>query len=211
MYRRIEAILWGLIALPLLYLAYCWPSLPERVPTHFGLHGQPDDYSDKSALPWMVVGLQLFIYLLMRFAPLLDAKGKIKAGQPSFLKVRLLVGGLASGLGLLIVHAALSGRMDGGMMCLLGLFFAGMGWLLPSLPQNTVVGVRTPWTILNEENWRRTSRWASRLWIFGGVLLAVLAWVLPMVWLLAGVLLLAFAPVLYSLWLHLRGGNAAQG
>jgi uncharacterized membrane protein len=39
---------------PWLVAALLWPELPERIPTHFNLAGQPDDWSDRSASFWLM-------------------------------------------------------------------------------------------------------------------------------------------------------------
>ena len=71
-----EWLLEGLTWLGLLatwgVLLIAWPHLPERIPTHFGLSGEPDAYGPRSSL-FSLVGVQLAMWLgmtlLMRFAP----------------------------------------------------------------------------------------------------------------------------------------------
>jgi uncharacterized membrane protein len=66
--------------------------------------------------------------------------------------------------------------------------------------RNFFIGVRTPWTIANEQVWNATHRFAAKTFFAGGVLglLAVLLrgpfWV-PM----AAILIAALSPVIYSL------------
>lgn len=49
--------------------------------------------------------------------------------------------------------------------------FVGIGWLglLGKLPPNGAVGIRTPFTRQNDENWYATHRAAAPILIFGGV------------------------------------------
>ena len=60
-----EILLWVLIVTPLIYLWQAWDALPERVATHWGASGEPNGWSDRSSLPWMIGGLGIGMYLLM--------------------------------------------------------------------------------------------------------------------------------------------------
>ena len=51
--------------------------------------------------------------------------------------------------------------------------------VLPRLQPNWWVGIRTPWTLSSAESWNRTHRFAGHLGIPTGVLMVILAWVLP--------------------------------
>jgi len=64
-----------------------------------------------------------------------------------------------------------------------------LGNLLPKVPRNFFVGIRTPWTISDEENWRMTHRLGGWLFVIGGVLM-----------LFKGVLRLSSAMQIISTW-----------
>ncbi len=49
------------VLVPVCVLGLHWQSLPQSVPTHFGLDGQPDGYGSK-ALLWLVAVLSLLVY-----------------------------------------------------------------------------------------------------------------------------------------------------
>jgi len=49
------------------YLAFNWAALPEVVPIHFGLMGQPDGFAPKPALA-MLPFIALFLYVNLTFA-----------------------------------------------------------------------------------------------------------------------------------------------
>ena len=46
--------------------------------------------------------------------------------------------------------------------------------LLGTIQPNYFIGVRVPWTLEDEDNWRKTHRLASYIWVAGGLLLIVL-------------------------------------
>lgn len=65
-------ILTALVAvLALAYLVVVWPGLPERVPTHFDVAGNPDAFGPRSEILWLaacMVALTGVLYT-MRFTP----------------------------------------------------------------------------------------------------------------------------------------------
>jgi len=69
-----ELVLWVFMAIPFIYLAYIWNSLPERVPTHFGEGGNADDWSSKTSLLLIPGAIGIGNYLLMLLIPLLTQK-----------------------------------------------------------------------------------------------------------------------------------------
>ena len=49
-----------LVTLPLIYFG----DLPDKIPSHFNIKGQPDSYSQKSSI-WVLPALGIFLYLAM--------------------------------------------------------------------------------------------------------------------------------------------------
>jgi uncharacterized membrane protein len=60
-----------------------------------------------------------------------------------------------------------------------GIMFMLIANVLPRLQPNWFVGIRTPWTLSSEECWNRTHRLGGQLGIPIGILIVILAWVLP--------------------------------
>ena len=88
---------------------------------------------------------------------------------------------------------------------LVGLMFIIMGNYMSKNRQNYTVGIRIPWTLGNEENWDRTHRFASKLWVIGGIIFVINAfiqsiYVLGIVIFMAGII-----PVIYSFVLYKKG------
>lgn len=59
-------LIWSLYATAtVLQYAVYWPQLPERVATHFGPGGEPNDWMDKSSAVLLLGGFQIFFPLLL--------------------------------------------------------------------------------------------------------------------------------------------------
>ena len=61
---------------------------------------------------------------------------------------------------------------------LIGLLFAFLGNYFKTIKPNYFIGIRTPWTLENEEVWKKTHLIGGKLWFVGGLLMA-LTFVLP--------------------------------
>ncbi|MBL7964918.1 MAG: SdpI family protein [Flavobacteriales bacterium] len=216
---RREALLWTILLAPILYLMLVWGDLPERVPIHWNAAGEIDGWSSKKALPWMVGGLQVFLYLLMRLLPYIDPRASnLEASRSAYQKLRVVLGLLFGFIGFLMVHSALHQQLDlpGWLLPGLFFFFAAIGNYLVRLRSNYFVGIRTPWTLEYPENWERTHRFGGRLWFWGGLIGGILGFLLPaayLKWMIILLLVLVFAPILYSFVLFKKGvgSKAATG
>ena len=56
-----------------------------------------------------------------------------------------------------------------------GLLLTAMGNYLPKCPPNYTVGLRLPWTLADEDNWKKTHRLGGYVMMAGGLLLTVTA------------------------------------
>lgn len=202
-----DSIIFIIILLPFVYLAYVYNSLPAQVPTHFGISGQPDDYSRKQSI-WgicgFLAGVSILLFLLLRFLPNIDPKKAAKTSGQIFNKIAVAVVMLLSAINFLIINAAQTGafKFHPVFPVLMGVFLSFMGNMMYSIKPNYFAGIRTPWTLESEETWRLTHRFGGRLWFFGGLGLAIVCLFVPQeasaYVLTGGILVLAVIPVVYS-------------
>lgn len=183
--------------------------LPDRVPTHWGLDGQPDQWTARDdMLPTLLLvpGLTVLMIGLWHLLPWLSPlKFKIEPFRPTYDYIMGVVVLLFAYLHFVILLSYLDIIHDGGRWVICGtlLAIAAMGNVLGKVGRNFWVGVRTPWTLASEAVWIRTHRLAA--WLFTGCGLLgctlVLLGVNPLI--AFGLLMVAaLTPVLYSLWLY---------
>jgi uncharacterized membrane protein len=171
-----ELIMWVLIAIPFIYMATIWKTLPAVVPTHFGLDGTPNGWSDKTSLPYMIGGLGIGSYLLMLLIPYFDPKNKMAQMGDKYYSIRLLMTVFISALSTYILYVSNKGNINPNLLiALIGAFYVVLGNYLQSVKPNYFIGIRTPWTLENEETWRKTHRLGGRLWLVGGLVTILIA------------------------------------
>ena len=150
-----------LIVLMIAFALAVYGRLPERIPTHFSLSGEPDGWSARFPgaflMPAMAVGLYLLLFALRRIDPRRANYDRFEGTWWVFLNVIAL---LMATLQVLTLGFAIGWpiEMDRAVTVTLGLLFAGLGNWMPRLKSNWWVGIRTPWTLESEEVWRETHR-----------------------------------------------------
>jgi uncharacterized membrane protein len=170
---------------------------------HWDAHGQVNGWGPKWWLFLTGPGSIALIVLTFSALPWLSPKKfEVDSFRATYLYIMMTTVALLAYVHLLVLGADLGVALDmtraiAGGICLL---IALMGNVLGKVRRNFFIGVRTPWTIANEQVWNATHRFAAKTFFAGGVLglLAVLLrapfWV-PM----AAILIAALSPVIYSL------------
>ena len=200
-----EAILLIIVLLPLMYLTFVWKSLPDIVPTHFNIEGKADDWSSKTALIYITGGITFGIYLLMLIIPYIDPKKKIEQMGNKYFNLRFILSLFMSILATYIIYITKVGTMEGsnGLFIIIGALFAMLGNYFQTVRANYFVGIRTPWTLENENVWKKTHRLGGQIWMAGGILIIILALILNnnnLFAILFGVILaiIIIIPIVYS-------------
>jgi uncharacterized membrane protein len=203
MTRTYYIIAAALIAAVLATTAVAYPYLPNIIPMHWDAHGHVNGWGAKWTLLVIDPGVMLALLLLFSALPWLSPKHfEVDSFRSTYLYIMVVTLAMLVYIHALILAASLgwlvdvSRAVEGGVCLLLAL----MGNVLGKVRRNFFVGVRTPWTIANEQVWNATHRFAAKTFFAGGLLglLAVIAnapfW-LP----LTAILIAALAPVIYSL------------
>ncbi len=208
-----ESLIWVIIAIPFIYFAVLYPHLPAQIPIHFDIHGNPDNYASKAAYWWIISSMTIGLYLIMLIIPLIDPKGKIKQMGNKYYILKLILVGLMALLSIISVYVAANPKVKINflIMITIGLMFLVFGNYMPSFKPNYFIGIRTPWTLESEENWRRTHRFGGWLWAITGLLVIILT-VIGVNAIVSIILLTiaAFTPLVYSFIIYLEQKKKQQ-
>jgi uncharacterized membrane protein len=188
--------------LPFVYLAYIWNELPKEVPMHWNASGEIDRWGDKSELfmmLFMLTGITYFVFLII---PYIDPKQKLQNMGNKLNNLRLILALFMSALAIYILYSVQQKTSNPVLIFpLVGLLFAFLGNYFKTIKPNYFIGIRTPWTLENEEVWKKTHLMGGKLWFVGGLLMA-LTFVLPneiqIYTFLAIAAVITIVPIVYS-------------
>ena len=195
-----------MVALPFLYLAYIWPSLPETVPMHWNLRGEIDRWGNKMELLLLPFLLPFLSYLIMLGVPYVDPKQQLSKMGRKYNQIKFWMIFIMSVLAIYLIFAVQHENLINAnlVFILTGTLIAILGNYFQTIKPNYFIGLKTPWTLENEEVWRKTHQLSGIIWMIGGVLIAVAsffwsedkAYFLPFFLTVIGVLTLV--PFIYS-------------
>lgn len=150
-----------------------FPLLPETMPVHWDLHGKANGFQSKMfgafTMPFVVLGLALLFALLPRISP----RGfEIDADSRAFraITISILVFTIAIHTVVLLSAAGVRVAMARVIPILLGAMFASLGNYLGKIKRNFFIGIRTPWTLADDDVWFRTHRFSGKLFVAAGIL-----------------------------------------
>ena len=195
-----------LIAATLLATAIAYPRLPELVPVHWDMKGQPNGYSPKWQLFLIVPGIMAGLMILFRFLPWLSPKRwEVDSFQSTCLYIMLIILGMMACIQIVTLWAGMGRHVDvsRAVLAVVSCLFAALGNVLGKVRRNFFIGVRTPWSLASERVWNATHRLAAKTFVGAGLISLVITAIGLYDWLTIAVLMTgALVPVIYSLVLY---------
>ena len=168
----ISSIVMILIALLIGFLL--WGQLPDQMASHWNMYDQVDGYISKfwgvALMPLIGAAMLVLFVVLPKIDPL---KENIAEFRPAFnvfifliilfllyvhgLTIAWSMGWLKDGMGTMIVPA-------------MGFLFIAVGRMISVAKRNYFIGIRTPWTLANDEVWEKTHQLGGKLFTIAGVI-----------------------------------------
>lgn len=193
-----------ILIVPFFVSAYFWDELPDEVPTHFNIRGEADDWGPKWMAAYLIPMIGLGTYLMILLVPAIDPKKKIESAQKPVAAIRMFTSVFMVGIYAFVMAASLGTTINFSNYIIIGvgMLILIVGNYMNSIKPNYFIGIRTPWTLENEEVWKRTHRLSSKIWIVGGLLLMLSPLVPEMIrldyliYIIVGIL--AGIPLVYS-------------
>ncbi len=187
----------------LVSIIVAYPELPRSIPLHWDAHGQPNGWGPKWSLFFWGPGVMTLLLLLFAALPWLSPKQfEVDSFRSTYLYIMVVMMAMMGYINLLVLAAGLGIVLDISRAILggIGLLVALLGNVLGKVRRNFYIGVRTPWTIANEQVWNATHRFAAKTFFAGGLIALLLAVFGGSFWLaFAAILTGAFIPAVYSL------------
>ena len=172
-----------LARLPLTVTLISFFFLPDEVPMHFNLNNQVDRWGSKYELlilPFIIMFLGVIFLLVARH---LDKKEKDGSNNYNILVTTgICILAMFNILTYLTLYIAFVGIQDLSTApidilsitaFMLGIFLVIIGNIIPKAKMNSMLGLRTKWSMSSEEAWRKSQRLGGYTAIISGVLIIV--------------------------------------
>lgn len=199
-----------LTVLPIAFGIFAWNRLPDPMPSHFNSAGEADGFMSKAVVVFALPVAMLLIHIICAAVTLMDPKRKNIDGKP-FLMVLWICPVMSILVNGMTYVYALGGKINitTGVLIGCGILFIILGNYLPKCGLNYSIGIKTPWALNDEDNWRATHRFGGKVFVAVGVMTVILAFIVSaskaLFWVyFVLVILSSVAPMVYSYIYYLR-------
>jgi len=206
----------GISLLPLLYLGSVWNSLPEKVPLHWNLEGEIDNWGSKYTLIGLVFFMPIFTYIMMLVVPKIDPKNRIETMGGKYDQFKFILVTFMSVLSMFIIYISKNQKLSSPSMILVlvGILFVFMGNYFKVIKPNYFIGIKTPWTLENEEVWKLTHLLAGKMWVIGGIAIVIGSLIVPedinFYIFMSITAVISFVPIVYSYFIYKKLKNTIK-
>ena len=176
-----KIIYFALMFLPLLITVAALPFLPEKIPAHYNFAGEIDRWGSKFEtliFPAVTIAMGFFMLWMAK----IGAKDSEKNGKIVFYT------GMGISLWFTAMHVisiykafsaagsmGFSANVDiNSIFCIfMGTGLAITGLFMPKLRKNSLIGLRTSWSMKNETTWEKSQRFGGISFMVCGALMIV--------------------------------------
>jgi uncharacterized membrane protein len=188
----------------LVFAAVVYPSLPARIPTHWGMDGEVDGWSDKMPGAFLPLLIGFAVWLLLLGLRRIDPRNRnYESFDGTFWILLNVLALFFTALTVVTLGSALGWPIDVDRMILAGvaLLFLVLGNYMPRLRSNFWMGIRTPWTLSSDRVWNDTHRVGGVTMRIGAIITLLALPFRPeirMAIAIFGLVLAGFVPAVYS-------------
>ncbi len=194
------------LAILVIFNLLFYNKMPAELPTHWDFRGQADDYSSKFEAMVLIQGFLVVMNLFLCF--MLDNDPKNER-QNNFLMTlsKLSMPIIMTIIYIITILAGLGKEVNTSVIIsiLMGILFIAIGNYMPKVKRNYTMGIKLPWTLNSDENWRRTHRFGGICFIFMGLIFFVSPFVKSEVIFYLPLIIVAVLPAIYSYYLYTKG------
>lgn len=204
--RKVEIWMWVVVALQALMTAIVMRCLPLRIPMHFNAQGEVTRIGYKYEL-YIMLALSAVTALVSR-GNMVSLKDKVDKAEDErskataetncfvfslvYLCIILFMVGIEIALMVISFSAVdVSGEFQGigiftmMMNIMMSLMFIALGNVMPKVRRNATFGVKTSWSMYNDETWARSNRIGGKLFVAMGFVSLIVALVVESVYAMA--------------------------
>jgi uncharacterized membrane protein len=150
--------------------------LPEKIAIHWNYLGQADDFASTIPAVFLIPGLMASLLVIMQLIHMYRAQqNKIVQFIETYSYICSITLVFFAYVNVVLVSANLIQNFDllNYLIVAVAILFLIIGNVMPKIRINSVLGIRTPWTLNNENVWFHTHRFAGRLFIATSLLILI--------------------------------------
>lgn len=186
---------------------YAFPSLPDRVVSHWNTQGEPNGYMPRFFGAFLVPIILAILVPLLIFLPMLDPlKKNYKKFESYYDWFIIIFTAFMLYIHSLTIFWNLNYRFNFNLMIIpaFGILFIFVGFLTENAKRNWFVGIRTPWTLSNDKVWDKTHKLGGKLFKLSGLisLLGIIFQKQAFLLLIIPVILTAIITFIYSYFVY---------
>lgn len=183
-----------------------YDKMPAELPTHWNFHGEVEDYS--SRFDAMVLNQGFFVVMNIFMCFMLDNDPKNKRQNKFVMTIsKLAVPLLMILIYVLTIMTGLGRDVNVTVIIPLfvGLLFIAIGNYLPKTKRNYTMGIKLPWTLNSDENWRRTHRLGGICFIIIGISFIISVFLKSEIIFIVSLIIGTIISSVYSYYLYTKG------
>ena len=179
-----KIIFYGLMILPAVFVLIALQFLPDQIPAHYDLNNQVTRWGSKYEtliFPAFTIMFGFFMLGMARYSAKQEPNGKNNENVC-----------LITGIVVLILFNAMTGYflytdfnqvenlssaafdVNQFIFGILGISMIIIGNVMPKVRMNSVMGLRTSWSMKNETTWKKSQRFGGISFIVGGLVIVVI-------------------------------------
>lgn len=180
-----------------------WNLLPDQMAVQWSFDSSVQGWKQKSFVVFALPALMLLLHWICIFICSIDPGNRYQ-NRHIFNMIYWICPITSILSGAAIYYAAFGQPFNISMLLSigLGLMFIFVGNYFPKCRYNHTIGIRVPWTLLSEENWDKTHKIGGKLWVAGGFLMVISAFlpekIAGFLQQAAVLILIIILPILYS-------------
>lgn len=183
-----------------------YDKMPAELPTHWNFRGEVDDYSSRFDAMVLTHGFLVVMNIFACF--MLDNDPRNKRQNKFVMTIsKLAVPAIMIVVYTITVMVGLGRDVNVSVIIPLfvGLLFIAIGNYLPKTRRNYTMGIKLPWTLNSDENWRRTHRLGGICFVILGLCLILSVFLKSEIVFLVPLILGGIIPTFYSYYLYTKG------
>lgn len=201
-----------LMFFPLLITLIALPFLPNQIPAHYGFDNQVTRWGSKYEalfIPVMTIFMGYFLLAMAKIAAKQENSGKNNEKVCIITGIATLI--VFNAMTCYFLYTDFNGIENLAsvptniyqlLFRLLGIFMIVIGNIMPKLRMNSLIGLRTPWSLKNEITWKKSQRFGGITFIFAGIAIILISLFTNdfqcLVWSLVTIAIVVIIDVIYT-------------